>query len=411
MAWPDLAALSLLSPDIGEVGGALAMSIDVAGSVADPILGGRAAIADGRVAIPEWGILIDRIEGEAMSPDGTSLEYRGTGYIEDSEIRVTGASEFDPSAGWPTRLKIVGDNVTIASRSDARILASPDLDVTIRLPRIDVSGRVLVPEADISVEQLPLQAVKVSPDSIVHGSIASEPVRPLEVAADVTVELGDFVNYTGSNLNTNLSGALRLEYQSGLSPAASGSVTLAGSYDAYGQTLDLERGELLFAGPLNNPAIDVLAVRRIGSTVAGIRLSGTLLAPVPSLYSEPQMSEANALSYLMFGRPLSSSDNSETATLQSTALALGLQQALPVVQRLGETLGLDELSIEPTEVDAGALMAGKHLSPKVYMSYSYGLFNRLGGFLLRYQFNDRLSLETRSGDEKSMDLLYSIEKN
>jgi hypothetical protein len=45
------------------------------------------------------------------------------------------------------------------------------------------------------------------------------------------------------------------------------------------------------------------------------------------------------------------------------------------------------------------------------MSYSYGLFNRLGGFLLRYQFNDRLSLETRSGDEKSMDLLYSIEKN
>ena len=72
---------------------------------------------------------------------------------------------------------------------------------------------------------------------------------------------------------------------------------------------------------------------------------------------------------------------------------------------------VDELAIEPTEVDAGALMAGKYLSPKVYMSYSYGLFNRLGGFLLRYQFNDRLSLETRSGNDKSMDLLYSIEKD
>ena len=56
-------------------------------------------------------------------------------------------------------------------------------------------------------------------------------------------------------------------------------------------------------------------------------------------------------------------------------------------------------------------MAGKYLSPKVYMSYSYGLFNRLGGFLLRYQINDRFSLETRSGSEKSMDLLYSIEKD
>jgi hypothetical protein len=44
------------------------------------------------------------------------------------------------------------------------------------------------------------------------------------------------------------------------------------------------------------------------------------------------------------------------------------------------------------------------------MSYTYGLFNRLGGFLLRYEINDRFALETRSGSEKSMDLLYSIEK-
>jgi translocation and assembly module TamB len=179
---------------------------------------------------------------------------------------------------------------------------------------------------------------------------------------------------------------------------------------AYGQTLTLERGELLFAGPLNDPGIDVLAVRHIGSTTAGFRLTGSLLAPETSLYSEPAMSEANALSYVLFGRPLSASDDQEAASLQSTALALGLRQALPVVQRVGETLGLDELSIQANDVDAGALMAGKYLSPKLYMSYSYGLFNRVGGFLLRYDINDRLSLETRSGEDKSMDLLYSIEK-
>ena len=93
------------------------------------------------------------------------------------------------------------------------------------------------------------------------------------------------------------------------------------------------------------------------------------------------------------------------------ALSLGLQQALPGIQRVGESIGLDELTIATTELDAGSLMAGKYLSPKVYMSYTYGLFNRLGGFLLRYDINDRFSLETRSGDEKSMDLLYSTEKD
>jgi translocation and assembly module TamB len=286
------------------------------------------------------------------------------------------------------------------------------------LPRIDVTGTVFVPEAEISVEALPAQAVRASPDAVIHGQTAVEPDRPLAVTADLTLTLGDAVRYQGANLTTDLSGALRLEYASGRSPEASGNIRMEGSYDAYGQSLTLDRGELLFAGPLDNPALDVLAVRRIGArpgvqaeTIVGIRLSGTLLSPITSVYSEPAMSEANALSYLMFGRPLSASDGTETATLESTALALGLQQALPAFQRVGESMGLDELTIATTDLDAGSLMAGKYLSPKVYMSYTYGLFNRLGGFLLRYQFNDRLSLETRSGDEKSMDLLYSVEKD
>ena len=56
-------------------------------------------------------------------------------------------------------------------------------------------------------------------------------------------------------------------------------------------------------------------------------------------------------------------------------------------------------------------MAGKYLSPKLYIRYSYGLFNRIGGLLLRFKFNERLSVETRSGDQKSMDLLYTVEKD
>lgn len=412
IVWPDLDALALLSPEIGEVGGTLRLSIDVAGTAREPALSGTAALDAGHVAVPEWGLEIDRIEARATSFDGGSVEFDGTGYVEDSEIRLSGVTELDPEAGWPTHMSLAGENVPVARRPDASVIASPDFDIEIELPRIDVSGRVVVPQADISVERLPSQAVQVSPDAIVHGgSVANEPVRPLRVTAGVTVELGDAVHYAGSNLDANLSGSLRVEYSSGLSTVAGGTLTLDGTYDAYGQSLDLQRGELLFAGPLNDPAIDVLAVRKIGSTTVGVRLNGTLLEPDVSMYSDPPMSEANALSYLMFGRPVSASAGTETATLQSAALSLGLQQALPVVQRVGETLGLDELSIETTDLDAGALMAGKYLSPKVYMSYSYGLFNRLGGFLLRYQINDHLSLETRSGNEKSMDLLYSVEKD
>jgi translocation and assembly module TamB len=90
---------------------------------------------------------------------------------------------------------------------------------------------------------------------------------------------------------------------------------------------------------------------------------------------------------------------------------MGLRQALPAIERIGETLRLDDFTIRNTDTDAGALMAGKYLSPNLYLRYSYGLFNRIGGLLLRYRITDRLSIETQSGEQKSMDLLYTVEKN
>jgi translocation and assembly module TamB len=142
-----------------------------------------------------------------------------------------------------------------------------------------------------------------------------------------------------------------------------------------------------------------------------VQLVGTLKAPESNIFSDPAMSEADALSYLLFGRPLEDSVGGETATLQSAALAMGLLQALPAIERIGTSLGFDEFSIRGTNTDAGALMAGKYLGPDLYLRYSYGLFNRIGGLLLRYRINDRLSLETQSGEQKSMDLLYTVEKD
>jgi translocation and assembly module TamB len=172
---------------------------------------------------------------------------------------------------------------------------------------------------------------------------------------------------------------------------------------------------LIFSGPLDDPGLDVRAVRTVDTTEVGVELTGTVRAPRTRIVSTPAMSEVDALSYLLFGRPASGSDAglgaAETTTLQTAALSLGLQQALPVVQRIGTSLGLDELSVQTTAADAGELMAGKYLSPKLYIRYSYGLFNRIGGLLLRFKVNERLSIETRSGDQKSMDLLYTVEKD
>jgi translocation and assembly module TamB len=413
--WSDLRFLALLVPQLEEAVGAVGVDLRAGGTIDAPTVEGRATLTGGRIAVPRFGLVVEAIEGAATSPDGRSLTLTASGRAGDGMLTVTGTTALDPANGWPTRLALRGDAVPIVQRTDITLLATPDLTVDIALPRVTVTGSVLVPRATIRIETLPAQAVRPSTDAVVHGLAGpTETAQPLLVNTSVELRLGDDVRYSGLNLDTTVAGGLRLATEPNRSAVATGTLRLAGTYDAYGQKLALERGELLFNGPLDNPGLDVSAVRTIDTVRAGVELSGTLREPTTRVFSEPPMSEADALSYLLFGRPATSAadgfESEQASTLQAAALSLGLQQALPVVQRIGSTLGLDELSVQSTATDAGALMAGKYLSPRLYVRYSYGLFNRIGGLLLRFKVNERLSLETRSGDQQSMDLLYTVEK-
>jgi translocation and assembly module TamB len=411
-SWSDLGFLSLVSPDVGDIRGSLEADLRVVGTVSEPHLQGSARWDAGQVAVPEWGLVIDRIQADASSPDGRRLQFSASGWVEDAELRLEGATELDPAAGWPTRLTVRGESIRAVQLTDVEIFVSPDLSVRAELPDVQVTGTVHIPRARIQISQLPEAAIAPSPDAVVHGAQAVDEFRSLRVRSDILLTLGEDVDYSGLNLTTDVSGQLRVVRDSGRSTTASGSLMLAGTYDAYGQTLQLERGQLLFNGPLDDPALDVRAVRTIEETTrVGVELVGTVKSPRTRIFSDPAMSEADALSYLLLGRPVSGTDAAETPALQSAALAMGLRQALPVVQRIGQSLGLDEFTVQGTATDAGALMAGKYLSPRVFIRYSYGLFNRIGGLLLRFRVNERLSIETRSGDQKSMDLLYTVEKD
>jgi translocation and assembly module TamB len=417
LQWPDLAFLALLSPELGTVAGALSLDLGVGGTVDAPTVDGHGGWSGGRVAVPEWGLVVDQIEATATSRDGRALALDATGKAGDGALKLTGTTTLDPAQGWPTRLKLGGTAVEAVRLPDAQIFVSPDLDIDVALPDVRVSGTVLVPRAAIKLSALPPQAVAPSPDAVVHGEGGPKIERPLRLSSRIDLKLGDEVRYNGLNLETRVTGGLRLEAEPNRSAAASGTLTLAGTYNAYGQKLELERGLLLFNGPLDNPGLDVRAARTIETTVAtaqpirvGVELGGLLKAPRTRVFSTPAMSEADALSYLLLGRPLTSAAGTETATLQTAALSMGLQQALPAVQRIGHILGLDELSVQTTETDPGALMAGKYLSPKVYVRYTYGLFNRIGGLLLRFKISNKVSIETRSGDQESMDVIYNVEK-
>lgn len=419
VSWPDIGFAALLSPDIGEVGGSLSLDTQMGGTLKDPSIRATAAWKNGSVAAPAWGFDVQDISATATSVDGSSIKYDATGRAGDGMLALHGTTQLTAGSDWATQATLTGEAVRAVQLPDAQIFVTPDLKIDARLPKVMVTGTVTVPRAELSLDQLPAQAVSPSDDVVVHGVKRSAPMRPLHVDADLKVSFGDKVHYTGGNLDAMLSGDMRLRYHSGEPAHASGAVGIDGKYSAYGQTLNIDKGQLIFNGPIDDPALDVRAVRKVNTQgsggqastqTVGLQLSGTLQSPESKIFSDPALGEQDALSYLLFGRSLASTSQTDSATLQQAAITMGLRQALPIVQKIGHTLGLDELSVGPNEVGTGALMAGKYLSPKLYVRYSYGLFNRIGGVLLRFRVNKRLSLETRSGEQKSMDLLYTIEK-
>ena len=164
-------------------------------------------------------------------------------------------------------------------------------------------------------------------------------------------------------------------------------------------------------GPIDNPGLDVRASRTASDgVVAGLLVRGTLEEPIVTTFSDPAMSESEALAYIVLGRPLeqNAGDRSQVGT---AAAALGLQRGNQIAGQLGRSLGLDEMRVEAgSTLEEASLVAGTYLSPKLYVSYGVGLFEPISTFRLRYFLSRRWSIRAETGVQDSADLLFRIER-
>src|SRR4029450_10747935 len=80
--------------------------------------------------------------------------------------------------------------------------------------------------------------------------------------------------------------------------------TVNGTYFAYGQRLVIDPGRLVFDGPLDNPGLDIVALRKNLAVEAGVAVTGTVKVPIVQLTSRPQVPDADKLAWLVLGHSL-----------------------------------------------------------------------------------------------------------
>ncbi|HEX5678409.1 MAG TPA: translocation/assembly module TamB domain-containing protein [Alcanivorax sp.] len=409
---PRLDGLSPLLPRVGELQGRVHGDLNLGGTPAGPRLDGKIALSDGRATVPDLGISAEAIRLVVTGDASGALNLDGRAQLGEGTLEVGGT--------WtPTRSPLAldlwarGERLRIADRADAEVYVSPDLALKGDGESLNLTGTLNVPEADLQPRELPESAVTVSEDQVLVDARA-EQAAPLPFAMGVTVTLGDQVRFEGFGLRATLTGELRVSQQPGQPVQLYGKLIITeGRYRAYGQNLLIENGRLLFQGAPDNPGLDIRAVRKIPSEnlVVGVQLSGTLQAPKASIFSNPSLEESEAMAYLVTGRSLNRGSQSDSAQVAQALALYGLQKGSGVTDKIGDTLGLDEISVgSDWETSDAALMLGKQISDRLYLTYAVGLFDAISTVMLRYTLTRQLHLEAQSSSKsQSIDLIWEKE--
>lgn len=412
---PSLAVIGAFAPQLADVDGRLRLDLDVGGTLDEPLLGGSGSIEDFTADVPELGIALraGRLR-LAPQPDGRLLLEGGL-RSGDGELSVAGTAQRDGQA----QARVTGRNFLAADRPGARVSISPDLEVRSTDGRLEVTGKVAIPAAQIDLQRLPRgdRAQSASPDVVVIDDPARDEsaAGTLPLFATVDVELGDAVDLTGFGLAARVAGGLRISESPGQITTASGEIRVSGRYKAYGQDLTIRQGQLLYAAmPLDDPNLNIVAVRVIDAVTAGLRVTGRARTPQLEVFSDPAMGQANALAWLVTGKPLEAigQGDAEGDALQSAARSLGTAAGGLLARSVGRRLGVDELGItDDATLGGAALTIGQYLSPRVFVSYGVGLFKPGEVVKLVYRISDSLALEAQNATESSrIGVQYRVEK-
>ena len=408
----ELTWMELLSPDIVEPTGKLHADLQLSGTRAAPLIGGQGRLQQFATELPALGIALTggdiRMDAQA---DG-SARIAGSVKSGQGTLNVDGSLDWR-SAETPLQLHVTGKDVLVSDTRQLRAIAAPDIDVRYRagLP-LQVSGTVTIPEADIHLDRLDM-GVSPSPDVVVLDPVdPKKSSAPLALQLDIALAMGDAVKIDGYGLQGKLEGSLRVTQQPGREMRGTGTLEVAGRYRAYGQNLQITRGTLLWANAeVGNPRIIVRAEREVGAVTAGIKVDGYASAPQVAVYSNPAMSESEALSYLTLGRPLSNLTGAEAQQLSASKAALNAGTGL-LAAELGSRIGLDDAGVTDSRaLGSDVLTVGKYLSPKLYVGYGVSLLGTGQVVMLKYLLRKGFDVQVESSTvENRASVNYRKEK-
>ncbi|MDR1062501.1 MAG: translocation/assembly module TamB domain-containing protein [Azoarcus sp.] len=466
LAMPSLAWLGRLLRENVETGGALAADLTLSGTPMTPDLRGNIRGRALQLAFIDQGLILAGGDLEAgfihhggrQSLHLARLAFESANRVRPRDKRLP----IDELTATPGHLRITGDialnppdspdegnalrgqfeftaeRLPLLQRADRWLLMSGQGRATLQGKTLDIDARLLADAGYIEIDETPPPSL--GDDVVVYRAGAPESETgaaqaadgPIAVTGRISLDPGRALYLDAFGVDARLAGGLELQLiPSGL-PRALGTIrTVDGSYRGYGQRLAIERGTITFQGDLDNPGLNIVAMRRGMEVDAGVAITGDARHPQIRLVSEPAVPDPEKLSWLVLGRAPDAA-GADLALLVPAAQALFGGTGGGMTEELTRGLGIDSFTIGQgdlnsrsrsaaskvvgggSSVSAGPVTSGdvvavgKRLTNDLVLSFEQSLTGVESLVKLTYRLDRRLSLVARGGTDNALDLYYTF---
>lgn len=449
---PDLAWLGPFVGEAWQVAGKLEGEMRLGGSPSHPQFAGEWRGRDLAVRALDLGLRLERGQAlVAVQPERLRLqqlsfesEFQPLPSVLklDQNVDVTklvgapgrveasGELMLAPGVGGNAHLNVRLDRLGVVQRSDQWIALSGESELRLGEKVLDVGGNLRVDAGLWSLAEA--GRPRLSDDVVIRKPQAPGGTSPVarKLRLDLEATLGRSVHFRGAGVESRLAGQIRLRSDDAGLPRASGSIrTIGGRFDAYGQTLGIQRGIINFQGAIDNPGLNILAVHENLPVEAGVEVTGTAQRPRLRLVSTPDVADTEKLSWLVLGRSPEQQGAGDNGILLAAAQTILGGQDGGVLRQLQRGLGIDEFGVstgeiggygkQPTSrvasssgfggsqtVNGQIVTVGKRLSSNALLSYEQSLNTAESIVKLTVNLSRQFSVVGRAGSESALDFFW-----
>src|SRR5438132_5003070 len=413
----SLRSVQALAGTTAIVDGRLAMNLAGQGTLRQLRLTGTVDGDALKLEAPQYGVFLRdgrlraRLDERAVTVSELSFSAGDGRFVASGTLPAAGAGD-----ATGARLAWRAEKLRLLNRPDARLMLSGAGTLAMEQEHLVLAGALRSDDGYFEFRRPTADAL--GDDVVVPGSVrqAAPGLPRVPFAVDLELDFGDRFEIIGEGLDAIVAGKVHVVTAADGTLTGRGAINAErGTYTAYGQRLTIERGKLYFDGPLDNPGLDVLALRKNLQVEAGVEVTGTVRVPRVQLTSTPPVPDNEKLSWLVVGHGLDRASNAHLSALQIAFAAATDPNAAPIGQRVARTLGFDDISVRSSDASrtttSGAtsqvVAVSKRLTDNLSLIYEQGLSVANNALKIEYALSRGLTLRAEAGLVSGVGIYYS----